>query len=354
LAFRRNITLALQFSVDDGHEILLLGDFNEAFGTDLDGIQKVATTCGLLDLMSLRHSSTPPATYARGRTRLDYVLATTHVANALSTAGYESFNTRLPSNHRSYFLDFNTQKLVGIHTQVLGKHSDRILRSNNVVQTTQYIKAKYDLLLQHNAFARGHQLTQPGENHEFAERLDRDVVSASLAAEQQMKQVGSPALSIVLDKARKEVTRLTKCLSMARTGLVTATAISSIQAAEWVDPLPPSMTIQECLTKLRDAKRAVQDIVDSSVQHRQTERHERIKELSSSPLKNDKEQGQILRRLQKAEDIKQLFRKLKVLRAPHQRQGVTRIEIPLHPDEDPKECPEWQQIEVPTEVLFQL
>ena len=43
-----------------------------------------------------------------------------------------------------------------------------------------------------------------------------------------------------------------------------------------------------------------------------------------------------------------------MLRAPHQRQGVTRIEIPLHPGEDPKVFHEWQQIEVPTECLFQL
>ena len=191
--------LALQASIDDGHEILLLGDFNEAFGTDLDGIQKVATMCGLLDIMSLRHSSTPPATYARGRTRLDYALATIHVANALSTAGYESFNARFPSDHRSYFLDFDTQKLFGIDTQALGSYSDRILHSSNVAQTTQYIKAKYDLLLQHKAFERGNQLTQPGERHEFAERLDRDVVSASLAAERQMKKVGEPAWLIALD-----------------------------------------------------------------------------------------------------------------------------------------------------------
>ena len=87
---------------------------------------------------------------------------------------------------------------------------------------------------------------------------------------------------------------------------------------------------------------------------RDKERRERIKDLASSPFKADKEQGQRLRRLQKAEDIKQLFRKLKVLRTTTQRQGVTRIEIPLHPREDPKACQEWRQIEVPTEVLFQL
>jgi hypothetical protein len=198
LAFRRDITLALQASLADGHEILLLGDFNEAFGNDIDGIQKVASICGLLDLMSLRHSSTPPATYARGRTRLDYALATNHVANALVTAGYEPFNSRFPTDHRSYFLDFDTQKLLGTDTQTLGKHSDRILRSNNVAQTTQYIQAKYDLLLEHNAFARGDQLSQPGDKHEFAERLDRDLVSASIAAEQQMKKFGAPAWSIAL------------------------------------------------------------------------------------------------------------------------------------------------------------
>ena len=33
------------------------------------------------------------------------------------------------------------------------------------------------------------------------------------------------------------------------------------------------------------------------------------------------------------------------------RRGVTRIEIPVHPEADPKACTEWQQIEVPTEIL---
>ena len=63
-AFWRDITLALQASLADGHEMLLLGDFNEAFGSNIDGIHKVASICGLLYLMSICHSSTPRATYA--------------------------------------------------------------------------------------------------------------------------------------------------------------------------------------------------------------------------------------------------------------------------------------------------
>ena len=353
-AFRRDLTASIQASITAGQEILLLGDFNEAFGSDVDGMTKLAATCGLLDLMSSRHSSSPPATYARGRKRLDYALATTHVAESLQSAGYEPFNSKFPSDHRAFFLDFNTTALFGTETQQLGKYADRILRSSNVAQTTQYIKAKYDILVQNNAFERGDRLSNPGDRHQFAERLDKDVLAASLSAERQMQKFGAPAWSVALDKARKLVTKLTKCLSMARTGLDVATHLHPSTQADWDEPFIVPQTIQECTTQLRSAKRKVSDLVNSSFPTRDVERRNRIQDLAMSSNKSEKETVQILRRLQKAEDIKQLFRKLKALRTTDKRQGVTRIEIPLHPGTDPKSCREWRQIEVPTEVLHQL
>jgi len=344
-AFRRDLTLDLQASISSGHEILLLGDFNEAFGSVVDGMKKVATRCGLLDLMSIRHSSQPPATYARGRTRLEYALAITHVANSLVKAGYEPFNAKFPSDHRAFFLDFDTKKLFGTDTQHLGRHANCTLHSNNVAQTTQYIQAKYNFLLQHNAFERGDQLMHPGNRHQFAERLDRDVVAASLAAENQLKKFAAPTWSVALDKARKKVTRLTKCLSMARTALDNTAQLSpEHHQAQWEEPFIIPQTVQECTEQIREAKRQVQEIVDSSFKQRDKERRERIQDQAASPFKTDKVHGQLLRCMQKAEDVKQLFRT-----ADH-RQGITRIEIPLHPDTDPKECQEWQQIDVPTEV----
>ena len=352
-AFRRDLTIAIQNSIASGQEILLLGDFNEPFGTDADGMIKLANTCGLQDLMRLRNSSAPPATYARGRTRLDYALATAHVAESLSQAGYEPFNSKFPSDHRAYFLDFNTARLFGADTQQLGKHSERILRSNNVAQTTQYIKLKYDMLVAHHAFDRGHRLTLPGEKHEFAERLDRDVLAASLASERQLKSFGDPAWSVALDKARKTVTMLTKCLSMARTGLDITRYLTSSTQADWDTPFTTPTTIHECSIQLRAAKQRVNEIVKNSFPQRDKERREQIKVLSESSQKSDQAHGITLRKLQKAEDIKQLFRKLKALQVD-ERQGVTRIEIPLHPGTDPKACTQWRQIDVPTEVLHQL
>ena len=66
VAFRRDLTACLAEYHRKQYRILLVGDFNEALGTDPDGMVKIATQFDLLDVMSTRSSSVPPATYARG------------------------------------------------------------------------------------------------------------------------------------------------------------------------------------------------------------------------------------------------------------------------------------------------
>ena len=65
----------------------MVGGFNEHLGTDPEGMVKIAGTLGLIDLMASRHSSSPPATYARGSKRLDYALANPLASDALISAG---------------------------------------------------------------------------------------------------------------------------------------------------------------------------------------------------------------------------------------------------------------------------
>lgn len=281
-AFRRDLHQYLQAAVASGHEILLVGDFNEPFGSDLDGMTKLAAAFQLVDLMSRRHSSAPPATYARGRQRLDYVLATQHVADALSKSGYEPFNARFHTDHRAYFLDFDTDRLFGSQTQALGAHPPRILKSSNIPQVTQYLQHKFEFLTAHNVFRRAQQLLLPGNRHAFAERLDRDIVAASLAAEAKTRRYGDPAWSLALVKARQQVSLLSKCLSMARTGLDHRRQIQAHleKFPDAVFHIP--LTVQECKTRLREAKRVVKEIVQHSFERRDDERNKRIAELESA------------------------------------------------------------------------
>jgi exonuclease III len=329
-AFCRDLFKALKAYSDDGASLLVLGDFNEKLGTDPDGITQVAGELGLTDLMRSRHSANLPATYARGSKCLDYALASPDVCTSLKAAGYEEFNARIASDHRGYFFDFDTNLLFGSDTQTLVTMEKRGLSASNACQVTEYIRQKHRILSEHNVFERVQTLLHQGNRHEQAERIDKDVLEASLEAETKVTRFGNPAWSVELAQARRIVSILTKQLSALKTGydhsVILKTAIEALET-----PFQLPISIQECSTELRKAKVTVRDIVSASYQTRDEERRRKIETLEASQANADRKTALRLRRLKKAEDIKQLFRKLKMVRTKNNRRGVTRIEIPLHP-----------------------
>ena len=114
-------------------------------------------------------------------------------------------------------------------------------------------------------------------------------------------------------------------------------------------PLPG--TIQECSSALRKAKQDIKLLVAASIERRDHERNRKLRELEEAGTPNDRKLAQQLRRIKKAEDLKNLFRKLKYVRSTGAREGVTRVEIPRHEGDDPKSCTDWIQVDIPTEVL---
>jgi hypothetical protein len=228
------------------------------------------------------------------------------------------------------------------------------LSSSNVHQVTKYINEKYDLLLAQNAFERAKRLAYLGNRHKFAERLDKVVQDASLVAESRIPQFAAPERSVKLAHACQHVQWLRKVLSVLKTGIDHTHLLATCRPAHLDNPSPT--TIKECAKQVRDAKQTVCNIVQHSYSHRDNKRTERICELEASVVSGDRHTARILRRLKKAEDIKQLFQKLQQVRLSGQRKkGIARIEIPLHPPEDdPKSCNRWTQVDVPTEVVRHL
>ncbi|KAI2490946.1 hypothetical protein MHU86_23634 [Fragilaria crotonensis] len=350
-AFRRDLLKALQTYASVGTLLLVVGDFNEVFGADPDGMSKIAGELGLIDVFARRNSSTPPVTYARGTKRLDYALASPAVGDAVISAGYEAFNAHIVSDHRGFYLDFDSNALFGSDTQQLVSAEKRDLSSNNTQQVTEYIREKYRILFHHhNAFVRSVQLTQPGNRHAFAERLDQDVLTASLAAAAKVKKFGEPAWSVELAEARKQVVVLKKHLSALRTHYDHSSVLTR-EMAQLLTPVPLPPTPSECSAAIRKVESSIKAIIAESYERRDQERQRKIAALETSGKQSDKESATRLRHMKKAEDIKQLFRKISGVRKNKLRQGVTRIEIPLHPDDNPKMCTEWRQIDVPTEIV---
>jgi hypothetical protein len=218
---------------------------------------------------------------------------------------------------------------------------------------TAYIRRKYKILDDHNVFRRIDRLTWLGDRHAYAERLDKAVVAASLAAEKSIQRVGVSPWSVALHKARQKVQILTKCLAMAKTRLQNAGTIREA----WIKagfPNDPPTTERQCTSELKEARKQVRSIVSEQYGRRDSERLSRISHLEASASSSDKEQAKILRQIHKAEALNRMFNKLRRMQACTERSGVSRIEIPVHPDEDPKTCSEWREVDVPTEVIEHL
>ncbi|KAI2497605.1 hypothetical protein MHU86_16911 [Fragilaria crotonensis] len=323
-AFRRDLQKYLLKCRQAGHEILLVGDFNEEIGCEADGMISVMNALGMIDIMRHHHRTTLPATYARGSRCLDYALATPKVVESVRKSGYEA----------------------------LSKLEPRILRSNHRQQVTAYIRRKYKILEDHNVFRRIDQLTWLGDRHAFAERLDKDVVEASLAAEKSIQRVGTAPWSVALTKRDKSAD-INKMSVDGKTRLNNEAIIRTAWSKAGLANDPP-VTEKECTRELKEARQQVRSIISEQYGRRDSERMSRITCLEASTSSKDHAQAKVLRQLHKAEALNRLFGKLRRLQEKSERSGISRIEIPVHPDQDPKTCTEWRQVDVPTEVIEQL
>ena len=81
----------------------------------------------------------------------------------------------------------------------------------------------------------------------------------------------------------------------------------------------------------------------ATYEQRERERKKKIfLELEMSGGIRKTGQARLLRRLQRAKEIKTMMTKRRVTRTNGHHHGVTSIEIPVHHDDDPKTCTEWK------------
>ena len=92
-AFCRDLLESLCNYKTAGYEILLVGDFNEPFGSDPDGLSFIAGELSLVNLIATRHPSlSPPAMYSRATKCLDYAMGSARIRDAMIAMGYDQFN----------------------------------------------------------------------------------------------------------------------------------------------------------------------------------------------------------------------------------------------------------------------
>jgi hypothetical protein len=186
-AFISDLSNFIRHQQQLGHGIILAGDFNEILHTSFEGMTRLATECGLTDIMYNHHGRDDFATYNRGSTRVDYVLCTDWIAPSVLHATYEPFGYRTKGDHRNMVLDFDSLILFGNSTSKLSSPVHRLVKSKDHNTVSTYIATKHQYLVEHKFNLRLQQL-QTQWDPQVAEQLDRDWLRASFHAAWQCKK----------------------------------------------------------------------------------------------------------------------------------------------------------------------
>jgi exonuclease III len=114
---------------NQGHEILLLLDANESLFDTNCRIRDLTRKHKLADLHTRKHGlEGQPATYIRGKRKIDYIFGSSGVAQNTIRAGITSFDST--SDHRGLFVDVDLRTILGSATPIpAAQHRD--LRSSD-------------------------------------------------------------------------------------------------------------------------------------------------------------------------------------------------------------------------------
>ena len=351
LHFRLDLKRFLKQCRESNQEIILMGDFNEEFGMDSHGMTEMSSTLSLVDAMHHQHGTSDFSTYIRGRRRLDYVLMSRNAYNCVQRCGYEPFYHRLDGDHRAFFLDLDENRLFGATSPPMPKPQHRDIHSKKPKEVSQYLAAKHSFLQQRDTFRRIQRLLESDSpDHRLAEILDAELFRGSRVGGKACQSYRDPPWSVKLHLARNRVNILGRTLSAIRTSTDLTHEIERLQREAGSTTLIP-YTIRECQEALRAAQRAVSQIVQDAETHRTEEQNENI---ASHEAHGNKKQATSLRNQRKAEELSNMFGKMRSLKSSPRSKGLSSLQIPLHPDDDPKTCTEWITIEAPDQIVEKL
>jgi endonuclease/exonuclease/phosphatase family metal-dependent hydrolase len=342
----------------NGEMIILVGDFNENISTPNSGMDRLATSCGLTDLFSVRTgSSILPATYQRGKTRIDYVLVSPELVPHVRAAGYEPFGYRIPSDHRGMFIDLDTEMLFRQNRNCIPNAGLRDFKSTAPEVIRKYVTAKIHYLNDHRFFERLTQLVDTQEpNHELAEALDRDMQRAAAHGARMVTRKTPTPWSPKLAEVWGEIHFYKLARTAATTQINCQPALLKLQNL-WKN-LP-----RDVPTVLGEIRQGYEQAIKKMKEIRQNAQQLRedflLQQAALYTELQAKGKAKVLQRLLRAESQSKVYKKIQYLRTQeNDALGINSLKIPRHvPIHDtvaikqlPDTAEHWESITVPSEI----
>jgi exonuclease III len=333
---------------ENGNDIILMGDFNESIGANPSGTSSLMTEGELSDNFCHRHGlGQEQPTYARGTTRVDYILTSSRLLQYVRHTGAEPFNFRLFSDHRGLFVDFSYPGFFDRAPNVMAKLHTRGLIYDCPRHVRKYLESTAKYYREHKVEERLISLSQGPRDDKKAEAIDRDITRGMLAAEADCKSTTRAPRSKALHEATTHLYILKMALSQWRRGLDGNTAIL-IKQSKIETPIEIPDTIEGIKKALRDAQRARRQVIKQGKELRSMYQKDRIRALQLAEPKKD---PQIIEKaFYNTQASKEMYRKVPSAR-PIASGRISTIKVPVDPSADPKASnTEFKSIVDPLEI----
>lgn len=392
--------------IQEDHEIILTMDANEPYNPDIsvpvhpltyrpgiptldkhhDGkLSTLVATCGLKDPLALQHSTRPfPASYFRGKQRIDYIFTTPNLAAAALRSGSMPHYSLLQGDHRPYYVDFDAELAFADHAHEIGRPDSRGLRLLDPRIVSNYKEKFRSLLDYHKVHEKREELIQVAQAGTWTpvdtvkyNRLDIQVTDCMHQAERHAGRRVSKKFdwSPALKKAVQEYRYWRLRLKHQGGGLTSLKTLQRQQQAAGIheDVAKQQMDRVTIIGLLRQAFQHMKDHQKQSKQLRSSFLESLAEAIvlhqapnlaydSMEHIRTERTLKQVKAFIRR-EKKRQSFRKIGAVLNPNQNKGISRIDIPdpravgpgLGDPLDPKTWKgTWLSITNPTEIAQQL
>ena len=204
--------------------VSILMDANELLSTEPDGIQKLMTeTLQLTEIHCNKLGSNGPATYIRGKDRIDYGFFSPEFLPCLRRCGFGAFQDGPSTDHRWVYADIAVGAMLGSDITAIEHPSARDLNSNLSKEVAKYREMLHRHLYNHNVMPRLARLNEIDAQdwrtalHELElNELDDHITESMLTAEKQACRTRQLPWSPALKAAQIAVEYWLKMISSIR------------------------------------------------------------------------------------------------------------------------------------------
>ncbi|WP_288993383.1 hypothetical protein, partial [uncultured Marinobacter sp.] len=320
----------------EGHDIQLSMDANEASGPG-SGVDRIMSNCNLVDAHSLGTTdfSPMPATYQRGSKKIDFVLLSPRLADAVVGVSILALHDGYLSDHRALVVDFDAILLFGGPTSSLVAPMDRRLTSTNpraVHAYTTYMRSHFDI---HRITEKVNALCEKSANGQWSEteiteweQIDYTLDQGRRAAERKCapRRSGQHPWSPELDRAGA-------CLSYWRLRLRAFTSqttnLDTLDALAHTGNIPEASRIRGTSNFVRQetrrARRALKQVQKDADILREQHSAETAKFAATVHKMDPKAAGAAIAA---RELSSKQFRQLRSVMKPSRSTGLDRIDVP--------------------------